>query len=293
MRSLLTVVPERNIPGAVPTAPVARRLAIRLIETGDQVRVLVPSSEAHDWPQAVDVVVGDVTQPRNSTRAFHGIDSMLLAGATPDSVYDAVQLAKEGRVHRIVDLSSHGPEFEIQWPPDSWYWLAVEIVVERSSAKWTHIRPSAVMASVIAGAGATWADLIRSGDMIREAYPDARYPFIDEDDLAEMVLVALSEDKYSGRVLEASGAPVSIRERIEILSKALGRAILFEEISPDEAREVWCRQGWSEEVAEVTLAARAAFHAQPPESDPTVEQVLGRPPTDFTQWCSRCINEFR
>ena len=67
MTSLLTVVPERNIPGAVPTAPVARRLAIRLIEAGDRVRVLVPVSEVHGWPKAVEVVVGDITQPLDST----------------------------------------------------------------------------------------------------------------------------------------------------------------------------------------------------------------------------------
>lgn len=293
MTSLLTVVPERNIPGAVPTAPVARRLAIRLIEAGDRVRVLVPASEVHDWPEAVEVVVGDITEPRESTSAFDGIDRMFLAGASPDSVYDAIQLAEEGGVRRIVDLSSHGPEFEIQWPPDSWFWLAIEVVVERSSAKWTHIRPSAVMASMLTGAGATWADLIRTGDMIREAYPDARYPFIDEDDLAAVVVAALSDDAYSGRVLEASGAPVSIRERIQIISEALGRDIPFEEISPDEAREVWSRQGWSEEVAEVTLTARSAFLAQPPEPDPTVEQVLGRPPTGFKRWCFKFIDEFR
>ena len=218
---------------------------------------------------------------------------MFLAGASPDSVYDAVQLAEEGGVRHIVDLSSHGPEFEIQWPPDSWYWLAIEVVVERSSAMWTHIRPSAVMASMLTGAGATWADLIRVGDTIQEAYPDARYPFIDEDDLAAVVVAALSDDKYSGRVLEASGAPVSIRERIQLISEALGRVIPFEEISPDEAREVWSRQGWSEEVTEVTLTARFAFLAQPPEPDPTVEQVLGRPPTSFMRWFSKCIDEFR
>jgi uncharacterized protein YbjT (DUF2867 family) len=293
MTTLLTVVPERNIAGAVPTAPIARRLAIRLLGSGDRVRVLVPALEAHDWPEAVEVVIGDITQPGESTSAFHSIDRMFLAGASPDSVYDVVQLVEEGGVDHIVVLSSHGPELEVQWPPDSWYWLAIEVVVERSSAKWTHIRPSAVMASMLTGAGATWADLIRTREMIREAYVDARYPFIDEDDLAAVVVAAMSDDRYSGRVLEASGEPVSVRERIQIISEALGRDIPFEEISPDDAREVWSRQGWSEDVAEVSLNARAAFLAQPPESDPTVEQVLGRPPTGFERWFSKRKDEFR
>lgn len=293
MTTLLTAVPERNIAGAVPTVPVARRLAIRLLEAGDRVRVLVPASEVHDWPEAVEVVEGDITQPAESPGAFHGIDRMFLAGASPDTVYEAVQLAEEGGVSRIAVLSSHGPEFEIQWGPDSWFWLAIEVVVERSSAKWTHIRPSAVMASALTGAGATWAELIRAGDKIREACPDARYPFIDEDDLAAVVVAAMSDDRYSGGILEASGEPVSSRERIQMIGEALGRDIPFEEISPEEAREVWKRQGWSEDIAEVSLNARAAFLEQPPELDPTVEQVLGRPPTSFRQWVSKHIDKFR
>lgn len=293
MTTLLTVVPERNIAGAVPTAPVARRLAIRLLEAGDPVRVLAPASAVHGWPEAVEVVVGDITHPGGSSGAFQSIDRMFLAGASPDSVYEAVQLAEEGGAGHISVLSSHGPEFEIQWPPDSWSWLAIEVVAERSSAKWTHIRPSAVMASMLTGAGATWADLIRTGEPIREAYMDARYPFIDEDDLAAIVFAAMTDERYTGGILEASGAPLSARERIRIISEGLGRDIPFEQVSPEEAREVWSRQGWSEEVVEVSINARAAFLAQPPESDPAVETVLGRPRTSMNHWLSRHMGAFR
>ncbi len=171
MTTLITGVPERNIAGAVPTAPVARRLAIRLLEAGDSVRVLVPVSEAHDWPETVEVVVGDI--------------------------------------------------------------------------------------------------------------------------LAAVVVAAMSDDRYSGRILEASGEPVSASERIRIIRETLARDIPFQEISPDEALKLWSRQGWSEDVTEVSLNARAAFLAQPPEADPTVEQVLGRPPTGFKRWFSRHIDKFQ
>jgi hypothetical protein len=84
MTTLLTVVPERNIAGAVPTAPIARRLAIRLLGSGDRVRVLVPALEAHDWPEAVEVVnrpgivggskpaVAECGQPENFAKLSHG-----------------------------------------------------------------------------------------------------------------------------------------------------------------------------------------------------------------------------
>jgi putative NAD(P)-binding protein len=166
MTTLITALPPRTAPGAVPTGPIGRRLAQRLRATGEAVRVLAPRPETSGWPDGAQVIDGDITRPQRSSAAFDGVDQLLLAGAAPDTVTDVVDRAVAGGVRRIVVLSSHGPEFEVTLPPQQWYWLAIERAVEASSARWTHLRPSAVNASMLPEGcpypGASWAELIRT-----------------------------------------------------------------------------------------------------------------------------------
>lgn len=149
MTTLITVVEERDYPGHVPTGPVGRPLAARLLAAGQPARVLAPPSEAQGWPPGTEMVVGDVARPGQTPAAFAGIKRMFLAGAVPETVRQAVTLARQGGVERIAVLSPCGPEAEIEFEPESWYWLAIEVVVERCRAQWTHLHPSPIMAQTL------------------------------------------------------------------------------------------------------------------------------------------------
>jgi uncharacterized protein YbjT (DUF2867 family) len=158
MTTLITVVPPGRLPGAVPTGPVGRQLAQRLLRAGEAVRVLAPKEEAWGWPAGVELIEGSVRRPGEAPHAFVGLDRMFLAGATfearaeaPDAVCEVVRRAVDGGVQNVVVLSSHRPLFEIEQPPEQWHWLAVERAVEASCPCWTHIRPYAVMASMLVG----------------------------------------------------------------------------------------------------------------------------------------------
>ena len=148
-------------------------------------------------------------------------------------------------------------------PPEEWHWLAVERAVEASPVAWTHVRPSAVMASMLAGGypptGSAWAKVIRASQVVREPYGDARYPFIDEEDLAEVAATVLFDPGYAGSVLDALGPPISARQRASLIGEAIGETVRFEELTPDEARLLWRSQGWPEETIEVTLRAQSQF----------------------------------
>lgn len=297
MRTLLTIVPGREIPGHVPTAPIGRRLADRPLAAGEPVRVLAPASEVGSWPGGVGVIAGDIARPAESEAAFRGIERMFLAGASPETVWEAVDLAKRGGVRRIVVLTSHGPEFEIQYPPEAWHWLAIEVVVERSTVEWTHIRPSAVMASTLMDGyprtGSSWVEAIRNDRMIRDAHVHARVPFIDEDDLAAVAVAALLEDEYVGTTLNAYGEPISTVEQLQLIGEALGREIRFEELTPEQARDVFRSEGMAEEMIELSLSVGAEFLANPMDMEPTVERVLGRPPRSYAQWLADHVDAFR
>jgi uncharacterized protein YbjT (DUF2867 family) len=301
--TLITVVPPRRLPGAVPTGPVGRRLARQLLAAGETVRVLAPGPEARGWPDGVELIEGSVLDPAASPQAFSGLDRMFLAGATPETrdqtprpVYEVLRRAADGGVRQATVLSSHGPVFEIRQPPEQWYWLAVERAVEESIPSWTHIRPSAVMASILdegyPPTGSSWAATIRGNGVIREPNIDAAYPFIDEDDLAAVAVVTLLSTAHAGSVIEAIGPSISTRARIDIISNAIGRPVNLEELSPDQARQLWREQGWPAETIETTLWAQAQFIAQPLAPDTTIERVLGHPARTFEQWINAHLDAF-
>jgi uncharacterized protein YbjT (DUF2867 family) len=297
MTTLITAVPPRKAPGSVPTGPVGRRLAARLLAAGDPVRILAPGSEAAGWPDGVQVVDGDVTRPQGTTSAFDGVQRLFLAGAAPGTVRDVIDQAVAGGVHRIVVLSSHGPEFEITLPREQWYWLAIERAVEAAPVRWTHLRPSAVNASMLPEGcpypGASWAELIRAHGVIRQPHGSAAVPHLDEDDLAAVATTVLFDDAAASTVVDVAGPPITARHRVELIGRAIDRTIRFEELTPDQARALWREQGWREDTIAITLWAQAHTLAHPASPVPTVERLLGRPPRLFADWVADHAAAFR
>ncbi|WP_432010604.1 SDR family oxidoreductase [Streptomyces cucumeris] len=304
-RFLLTAVSPRKDEGNSPTGIVGRCLARQLLALGRRVRVLAEPDQCGGWPEAVEVVEGSVTRPLERARAFDGVEAVFLAGAHPATVGDALTLARNARVGKVVLLSSHGPEYEAVHPPETWFWLAIEKAVERSGMAWTHIRPSAVMGAVIEGTypatGSDWSDTVRADGVVREAFLDqGHYPFIHEEDLAAVVAAALVGDDHTGTVVEAVGPPLSTRSRIRSIATALGRDIDTVDLTADESRAIWRGRGWPEGAIDVTLYALEEYGARFDElvqwtadQRPSVRDIIGRPPRTYDDWVSENIDSFR
>ncbi|CAL9573203.1 hypothetical protein SUDANB95_04838 [Actinosynnema sp. ALI-1.44] len=306
MTTLITVVEERDYPGHIPTGPVGRLLAARLLAAGQPVRALAPPPQAQGWPSGVEVVVGDVATPEETPAAFTGIDRMFLAGAVPETVRQAVTLARRGGVERIAVLSSHGPEVEIEFGPESWYWLAIEVVVERSGARWTHLQPAPIMSQTLReGYPRSRADLaaaIRDREVISDPYPDNEYPFIDEDDLAAIATAVLLEDGYTNQTLTVHGEPISLRHQLRLIGRALGREVPLVVPTPDQAADHARQRGMADDEIEQWLASKAEWAANATDPDyrrwldlgiQTVTRVLGRPPRGYADWLADHLDALR
>ncbi|WP_188192116.1 NAD(P)H-binding protein [Nonomuraea sp. SYSU D8015] len=302
---LLTVVSPCKDEGNSPTGIVGRCLARQLLAMGRRVRVIAEPDQRGGWPDAVEVVEGSITRPLECAGAFEGVEAVFLAGAHPSTVHDALTQARDAAARKIVVLSSHGPEYEVANPPETWFWLAIEKAVERSGLAWTHIRPSAVMGAVIEGTypatGSDWPDTVRAGGEVREAFlGQGHYPFIHEDDLAAVAAAALVGDAYDGMVLEAVGLPLSTRSRVRSIAAALGRAIDTVELTPQESRAIWRRRGWPDGAIEVTLYALEEYGARRAElvqwtldQRPSVQEIIGRPLRTYDDWVREHIDMFR
>ncbi|MFE0155071.1 NAD(P)H-binding protein [Nonomuraea sp. NPDC059007] len=304
-RVLLTVVAARKEAGSSPTGIIGRSLARQLLATGVRVRVLAESGLLDGWPAGAEMVEGSITRPREHAAAFDDVDGVFLAGAHPSTVRDALDLALAAGVRRIAVLSSHGPEYEADHPPETWFWLAIEKAVECSGMEWTHIRPSAVMGAMMEGTypatGSDWPRTIPAGRAVREPFLGmGHYPFIHEDDLAAVALAVLRTGDHVGTVVEAVGVPLSTRSRVDSIAKAIGRAIDVAEVTPEEGRAGWHRDGWPDSGIDVTLYALEEYGTRLAEltqwtldQRPSVRDLIGRPPRTYDDWVIENADRFR
>ncbi|WP_018348573.1 SDR family oxidoreductase [Longispora albida] len=302
---LITAVHARKDAGNSPTGLVGRSLARQLLGAGARVRVLAEPGQAAGWPHGAEVVEGSVTRPHGQPRIFDGAEGVFLAGAVPGTVADALGMARGAGVERVVVLSSHGPEYEENFPPETWFWLAIERAAEHCGLAWAHIRPSAVMGAVAEGTypatGSDWPETIRSELAVREAFLEhGHYPFIHEDDLAAVAAAALRTGRYDGTVLEAVGLPISTRSRVEAIARALGTEIAATEVDPGESRTTWRALGWPDSGIDVTLYALEEYGSRLAEltewtlsQRPSVQDIIGRPLRSFPEWAAENAELFR
>jgi uncharacterized protein YbjT (DUF2867 family) len=130
-----------------------------------------------------------------------------------------------------------------------------------------------------------FAPAIRRG-VLRLPAGDLRDPFIDAGDIGEVAAVTLTSDTFEGQAIELSGPRVlSFRDVADIIAGTGGVPMTYEEVDADTYRRELVADGHREEDAEVILGildllrdGRSAHLAS------GVEDVLGRPPRDFTAY---------
>jgi len=116
---------------------------------------------------------------------------------------------------------------------------------------------------------------------------------VHEADIGEVAAVALLEDGHAGRAYNLTGpAPLTSRERIAILSRAVGRGIAFVPITHEQAVERLMATGVSRADADYVIG----WYASPPDDASTVvdtvERVTGHPARTFAQWVDEHADRF-
>ncbi|MER6778610.1 MULTISPECIES: NAD(P)H-binding protein [unclassified Streptomyces] len=122
---------------------------------------------------------------------------------------------------------------------------------------------------------------VRSGEI---ALPteDAVEAFVDTDDIADVVVAALTDDRHIGRTYELSGPRLmSFADVAAELSKATGREIAYVPVPDEEYRAALRENGLPEEFADLFAQILDGRNAHLVHG---VEEVLGRRPKDFADY---------
>ncbi|MFB6807045.1 NAD(P)H-binding protein [Streptomyces sp. NPDC056387] len=169
---------------------------------------------------------------------------------------------------RLVLLSGRGEEAAQR----------AEEALKASGADWTVVRASWFAQNFDEG---FFLESVRAGEI---ALPtaDAVEAFVDTDDVADVAVAALTDDRHIGRTYELSGPRlISFTDVAAELSKATGRAITYVPVSNEEYRAVLRENGLPKEFADLFALILDGRNAHLVHG---VEEALGRGPRDFADY---------
>ena len=246
-----------------------RRLAERLTARGVPPRMASRSSEVtFDW-----------TDKSSWAPALAGVGAVYITyypdiavpGAA-EAVGAFARLAVGNGVKRPVLLSGRGEE-EAQH---------AEQVLIASGADWAILRCSWFSQNFSEG---FLADGVIAGKVVLPITTVAE-PFVDVDDIADVAVVALTEDGHVGQLYELTGPRLlTFREATAEIAKAAGRDIGYVEVSTDDYLAAVAAEGLPQElvglIAELFTKVLDGRNAHLTDG---VSRALGRQPRDFADY---------
>ena len=257
-----------NVGGAIVDA---------LREQGVPVRAV--SRSARDWPDGVEGFTGDPSDPDGLTAAAGGVTGVFLMSGY---AAEAALLSALGGAHVVVLSSSSAPLGD-HGNAIAAYHLASERAVQASGHDWTVLRPCSFQSNLL-----RWRDQLGDGDVVRVPFGDVPSAMVDPADVAAVAVTALTSRAHAGRTYRLSGpAALTPADQLELLAAALDRRLRLEPVPDDEVRDTM-PGAYADAMIEI-------FRGHPEferEVQPTVEQILGRPPSPLTAWIERNRDAF-
>ena len=254
------------------TGKTGRRVAARLEKQGYPVR---RGSRQENPPF-------DWEHPKTWPLALKGIDKVYISFQPDLAVPGAFQIIKaftaemvSAGIQKVVLLSGRG-EKEAE---------RCERVIMDSGLDWTIVRASWFNQNF---SESFFLDSILAGHV---ALPknDALVPYIDADDIAEVVIAALLKPEHSGKTYELTGPQQFTFEQVtQEIAKASGRKITFESI-PLETYVAGMKKGGVPEdyVWLIGYLFSEILTENNAEITDDVERVLGRKPKKFATYARK------
>jgi uncharacterized protein YbjT (DUF2867 family) len=274
------------------TGQIGSEVVSQLRGTGCRIRAMSRNPDPANLPADVEVARGDLTAPATLDACLDGIESVFLVWIAPLAAAAPALERIAAHARQVVLLTSpHRTPHPFFQQPNAVraIYAGVEQLIEASGLGWTFLRPGPFAMNC----RNWWAPQLRNGDVVRWFYGDAATAPVHERDVAAVAVRALCEERHDRREYVLTGpASLTQREQVQIIGAALGRALRFEELPRESARELMVAMKFPPPVADMLLDAYAAALGQPALVTSTVLEVTGRSPRSFHEWALDHTGDF-
>ncbi|MEO3829952.1 NAD(P)H-binding protein [Actinomadura sp. B10D3] len=160
--------------------------------------------------------------------------------------------------------------------------LDSEDAVRDSGLEWTISRPGWFAQNFSEG---FFADAVRAGEL-RLPAGDGAAAFVDAEDIAAVVVAALTEDRHAGQIYELSGPrAVTLTEAAATISEAAGREVRYVPLAVQDYVAELVQQGWSPaDAASFADVIEPLREGKDEYVSDGVQRALGRPPRTFAEF---------
>jgi uncharacterized protein YbjT (DUF2867 family) len=247
------------------TGKTGRRVVERLAARGIPTRVGSRSGEPRfDWEDRS--TWAPVLEGVGSAYVAHYLDAVPGAAETVGSF---AELAVKSGIPRLVLLSGRGEEEAER----------VDEAVRDSGADLTILRSTWFAQNF---SETFWLEEILTGELTLPA-GDVPEPFVDADDIADVAVAALTDDRHIGQVYELTGPRLlTFADAVKEIGQAVGRQIRYVPVSIEDYAAAAAEQRVPRDVIELlTYLFTEVLDGRNAHLADGVQRALGREPRDF------------
>ncbi|MCR4266655.1 NmrA family transcriptional regulator [Nitratireductor sp. ZSWI3] len=209
-----------------------------------------------------------------ASKAYVAYQPDLAVDGADEDIVELSRLAREQGMEQIVLLSGRGE-------PGA---QRAEAALQSSGITWTNVRASWFNQNFSEG---PFLDGILAGELALPAGPVPE-PFIDADDIADVVVAALTDERHANRLYEVTGPrAITFAEAMDEIGSAAGRPIHYRQISTEAfvaQMQPYVPQAILSLLVELFTVVLDGRNVEVMHG---VEDALGRTPVDFADYARR------
>ncbi|THV57790.1 NmrA family transcriptional regulator [Flagellimonas alvinocaridis] len=255
------------------TGKTGRRVAENLTQSGHNVRAVGrKTNPAFDWENTESYYEA----LKDMDRAYIVYYPDLAVPGSRDAIKTLTEKALEAGLKKVVLLSGKG-ETEAE---------ACEDIVANSGLNYTLVRASWFNQNFSEGA---FLDFVLDG-VVALPMPQAEIPFVDADDIADVVSKVIIDDSYNGQTITVTGPQQrTFKQVVDIMAEASDRPIQFVPISIEEFKDGMRKAGLPDSYVWLFgyLFEEVLGNPDNQEVSYDVDKVLGRPAKDFETYAKQ------
>ena len=255
------------------TGKTGNRVAQQLTAQGHNVRIVGrKTNPVFDWerPETYENAL------QNMDRAYIVYYPDLAVPGAKDAISKLTSEALKAGLDKVVLLSGKG-ETEAE---------ACEQIVANSGLNYTLVRASWFNQNFSEGA---FLNFVLNG-VVALPMLEAEIPFVDADDIAEVVSKVLLDDSYNGKIITVTGPEKkTFKELVVIMANEMDREIQYVPITIDEFKDGMRNAGLPDSYVWLFGYLFKEVLGNPDNQEVTndVEQVLGRKATSFETYAQK------